>query len=388
MKIAIDISQLVYDTGVSNYTKNLVVNLLKIDKHNKYILFGTSLRQKGKLNKFFKSLPENRKLEAKILPIPISVARIIFGKLRIITVNKFLGEVDVFHSSDWIEPRVTKDTQKVTTVHDIIVYLFPSSVHPKIASAVKERLNLVKQESSVILADSKATKEDLVKFLEIPEEKIEVVYLAPSEDFKPQDDEKINFVLSKYKIKKPYILSVSTQEPRKNIQKLIDAYKKINSDFPKVNLVLVGKRGWGQALEIQGEGEGKIVETGFVPQEDLPALYCGARVFAYPSLYEGFGLPVIEAMACGTPVITSNNSSMVEIAKDVAILIDPRSEGQLAKALKLILGLDLKNYQTMVRESMKRAKEYSWTKTAKQTLKIYERLRLENNSTLASVSNN
>lgn len=388
MKIAIDISQLVYDTGVSNYTKNLVVNLLKIDKHNKYILFGTSLRQKGKLNKFFKSLPENRKLEAKILPIPISVARIIFGKLRIITVNKFLGEVDVFHSSDWIEPRVTKDTQKVTTVHDIIVYLFPSSVHPKIASAVKERLNLVKQESSVILADSKATKEDLVKFLEIPEEKIEVVYLAPSEDFKPQDDEKINFVLSKYKIKKPYILSVSTQEPRKNIQKLIDAYKKINSDFPKVNLVLVGKRGWGQALEIQGEGEGKIVETGFVPQEDLPALYCGARVFAYPSLYEGFGLPVIEAMACGTPVITSNNSSMVEIAKDVAILIDPRSEGQLAKALKLILGLDLENYQTMVRESMKRAKEYSWTKTAKQTLKIYERLRLENNSTLASVSNN
>lgn len=93
-------------------------------------------------------------------------------------------------------------------------------------------------------------------------------------------------------------------------------------------------------------------------------------------------------MACGTPVITSNNSSMVEIAKDVAILIDPRSEGQLAKALKLILGLDLENYQTMVRESMKRAKEYSWTKTAKQTLKIYERLRLENNSTLASVSNN
>lgn len=372
MKIAIDISQIVYDTGVSNYTKNLVTNLLKIDKHNNYLLFGTSLRQIGKLTKFTKSLPENKKLEFKILPIPISVARLFFGKFRIFTVNKFLGDVDVFHSSDWIEPRVAPQTKKVTTVHDMIVYLFPSSTHPKIASAAKERLNLVKKESDVIFADSKTTKEDLIKFLEIPEEKIEVIYLAPSGEFKPQDDDKVQEVLAKYKIKKPYILSVSTQEPRKNIQKLIDSYRKILEEYPSVNLVLVGKRGWGQLLEVPSENGGKVIETGFIPQEDLPSLYCGARVFAYPSLYEGFGLPILEAMACGVPVITSNNSSMAEIAKDVAILVDPRSEGQIVKALKLVLSLDMEKYQTMVRESMRRAKEYSWTKTAKQTLRVYE----------------
>lgn len=388
MKIAIDISQIVYETGVSNYTKNLVKNLLKIDKHNHYILFGTSLRQIGKLKEFTNTLREYKKLDIKILPIPITLARIVIGKLRVFPINKFTGAVDVFHSSDWIEPRVNGQTKKVSTVHDLIVYLFPSSTHAKITSAAKERLALVKKESDSIIADSKTTKEDLIKFLAIPEEKIEVIYLAPSSEFKPQDDEKVKNVLDSYKIKKPYILSVSTQEPRKNIQKLIDSYARILDEYPSVNLVLVGKQGWGQLPIVPIENGGRIIETGFVPQKDLPAIYCGARVFAYPSLYEGFGLPVLEAMACGTPVITSNNSSMAEIAKDVAILVDPRNEAQIVKAIKLVLSLDMEKYQTMVRESMRRAREYSWQRTARQTLGIYEKLGQQNIQMLASAAKN
>src|SRR3989344_3310415 len=336
MKIGIDVSSIVYGVGVSNYTENLVKSLLKIDHQNQYILFASSLRQRKKLNEFKQSLKEFKNVEFKFLFLPPALLEILWNKLRLFPVDKITGPVDIFNSWDWVQPPISNpETKKISTIHDMVVYLFSSSVHPKILASQKRRLQLVKKEADLVLADSDTTKEDVVKFLEIPADKIRVVYLGVSNSFHPQDEDKVKNTLQKYKIKKPYILSVSTQEPRKNIQKLIDVYKKINSDFPKVNLVLVGKRGWGQALEIPGEGEGKVIETGFIPQEDLPALYCGARVFVYPSLYEGFGLPVIEAMACGAPVITSNSSSMVEIAKDVAILIDPRSEGQLAKALKL-----------------------------------------------------
>ena len=137
--------------------------------------------------------------------------------------------------------------------------------------------------------------------------------------------------------------------------------------------MLVGKHGWGKEPDLSNSGfEGSVIYTGFVPQEDLPALYSGCRVFVYPSLYEGFGLPILEAMACGAPVITSNNSSMAEIAKDAAILVDPRSENQLKRAIEMILDLNLENYQKMVNASLNRARVYTWTKTARETLKVYE----------------
>lgn len=375
MKIAIDISQIQYETGVSNYTKNLVKHLLKIDHHNHYLLYGTSLRQFSKLREFVDSLPPAKNLGIKLYRFPISLAAYILGKTRILPIDKFIGSVDLIHTSDWIEPRVRSDhIKKVTTVHDLAIFLFPTARDPGIFKIQKIRLDHVKTESALIFADSKTTKDDLIRFLDIHENKIKVINLAPSGDFKPQDDGKISEVLAKYKIKKPYILSVGTQEPRKNIQKLIDAYVTIRKNFPQVNLVLTGKYGWGEDLNarLEENTNGKITITGFVPQEDLPVLYAGARVFVYPSLYEGFGLPILEAMAAGTPVIASNNSSMAEIAKDAAILVDPRSENQLTKAIELVLGLNLENYQKMVRASMERAREYSWSKTAKETLKSYE----------------
>lgn len=374
MKIGIDISQIVYDTGVSNYTKELVRHLLKIDRKNQYVLFGVSLRLYFKLKKFARELSDFKNVESKIYPLPPLISEIIFNRMRIIPIEKFIGEVDIFHSSDWTQPRVASpSTKKVTTVHDMIVYLFPSSLHPKIVKVHKRRLARVKSDADLIIADSQTTKEDLVKFVEISEDKIKVVYLAASEEFKPQDEDKIREVLEKYKIKKPYILSVSTWEPRKNIQKLIDAFFKIREERPNFNLVLTGKSGWGPQFSSQDrDAGGKIIFTGFAAQEDLPAIYSGCRVFVYPSLYEGFGLPILEAAACGSPVITSNNSSMAEIAKDAAILIDPRSEGQLIRAIKMVLGLNLENYQKMVRASLDRARKYSWIRTARETLRIYE----------------
>ena len=252
----------------------------------------------------------------------------------------------------------------------MISFLFEKSVHPKIIKAQKRRLALVKKEVDLIIADSQSTKEDIIKFLQINRQKIRVIPLAASNIFKPQDESKVNEVIAKYKIKKPYILSVGTQEPRKNIQKLLDVFGKLIETNPELRLVLTGKYGWGEGFH----SPQNVIWTDFIPEEELPALYAGARVFVYPSLYEGFGLPVLEAMACGTPVITSNNSSMAEIAKDAAILVDPRSEAQLAKAIELVLSLNLENYQKMVRAGFERVRQYSWTKTAKETLKAYEDL--------------
>ncbi|MEK7581070.1 MAG: glycosyltransferase family 1 protein [Patescibacteria group bacterium] len=371
MKIAIDVSQIVYQTGVSRYTENLVESLLKVDNKNDYLLFGTSLRQLPRLNKLKKKFAALENVQFKFFPFPIGFFEIIFNKIHLIKLEKVIGNFDILHTSDWIEPAINQnESKKITTIHDVVPYLFPSSLPRRILKNQEVRLKLVKKESDLIIAVSNSTKEDVVKFLEIPNERIRVINNAASPAFKPQLEEKINEVLSKFKIKKPYILSVATQEPRKNIQKLVDAFEKINKAKPELNLVLTGKYGWGPALDVVPN----VIQTGFVKEEELISLYAGCAVFVYPSLYEGFGLPVLEAMACGAPVITSNNSSLVEIAKDAAILIDPRSEGQLKKALEIILNLDTEDRQKMVRASLDRARQYSWSKTAKETLKVYEEL--------------
>lgn len=371
MKIGIDISQIIYGTGVSNYTANLVENLLKIDTTNQYVLFGSSLRAGKKLKEFTSKFKENPRVEVKLFHFPPLLLDFIWNRFHLFPIEKFIGEVDIFHSSDWLQPPVRNPgTKKVTTVHDMVVYLFPTSTHPKILSTQKRRLARVKKEVDAVIADSQTTKEDLVKFLGVEPEKITVIYLAPSADFKPQDDDKVNEVLARYKIKKPYILSVATQEPRKNIQKLLDVFGQLKIRRPDFNLILTGKYGWGPGFHTNQD----VNWTGYVSREDLICLYSGCRLFIYPSLYEGFGLPILEAMACGAPVVTSNNSSMAEIARDAAILVDPRSEPQLTRAIEMVLDLNLENYQKMVRASLDRARKYTWAKTARQTLDVYEKV--------------
>ncbi|OGD88786.1 hypothetical protein A3D81_01365 [Candidatus Curtissbacteria bacterium RIFCSPHIGHO2_02_FULL_40_17] len=375
MKIAIDISQIVYGTGVSNYTRELIEAIAKLDRKNEYVLFGSSLRQNKILRDFKNSLSDYSNFQIKLFHFPLSILEFLWNRLHIYSLEKFIGEVDLYHSSNWLQaPVKSKQTVKVTTVHDMVSFLFPSSVHRRILANEKRRFRHIKKEVDIVIADSQSTKEDLVKFLEIPQEKIRVIYLAPSSKFSPKDDDKVKETLEKYKIKKPYILSVATQEPRKNIQKLLDVFSEIGKLRTGVSLVLCGNYGWGPGLHY----EENVIFTDYVSEEDLISLYSGCRVFVYPSLYEGFGLPILEAMACGAPVITSNNSSMSEIAKDTAILIDPRSEGQLKRAIELVLDLNLDNYQKMVRASLDRARHYSWTKTAKETLKVYEEVAGEN----------
>lgn len=371
VKIAIDVSQIVYQTGVSTYTENLVKSLLKIDHKNQYLLFGTSLHHSGKFKKLKRELASSPNVSFKFFMFPIRFFEILFNKIRLFPVDKIIGEIDVLHTSDWIEPKVSSSKiHKITTIHDMVPYLFPMTLHKRILKNQLRRLKIVKVESAALITPSKIAREDTIKFLGIPGEKITVIPEAVSNVFKPQPEEKIIEVLKKFKIKKPFILTVGTQEPRKNIHKLIDAFENIAKERENVTLVLTGKYGWGQALEIVPN----TIQTGFVTKEELICLYASCRVFVYPSLYEGFGLPVLEAMACGAPVITSNNSAMAEIAQDSAILVNPRNDMQIKRAIELVLDLNEDDYQKMIRASLDRARQFTWVKTAKETLKVYERV--------------
>src|SRR3990167_6763721 len=159
MKIAVDVSQSVYGTGVTSYTKNLVKALLKIDKKNDYLLIGYSLRLGSELKKFEAELKPYKNFKFKFFPVPITLAGIFFNRIRLYPLDKLIGPVDIFHSSDWIQPPIkSKTTKKVTTVHDMVPFLFENSTHPKIINAQKRRLDLVKNEIDVVLADSKTTK--------------------------------------------------------------------------------------------------------------------------------------------------------------------------------------------------------------------------------------
>ena len=368
MKIGIDISQIVYGTGVSRYTVELVRNLARIDKKNQYVLFFSSLRREVASNQ----LPTTSNFKLKKFKFPPTFLEFLWNRLHVVNIEKFLGDVDVFHSWDWYQPP-TK-AKKVTTVHDVSFLHYPEVFPKRTIRTQTNRLYWVKKEVDLVIADSKATKNDLVELLGFDEKKIKVIYLGVSDSWKekPVNINKLKVIKKKYKIKGEYILSVGTLEPRKNIKTVIKAFNELKK--PNLKLVLVGKLGWGGDIKkITEKIDSGVVVTGFIPDEDLAPLYQGAHCFVYPSLYEGFGLPVLEAMASGTPVITSNVSSLLEIAGEAALLVDPKKTSEITKAMKKII--ESKSLAKNLSDKGKRqAAKFTWEKTAQQTLTAYKQL--------------
>lgn len=363
MKIGIDISQIVYGTGVSFYTKNLVENLLKIDKENEYRLFFSSLRQT--IPSDFKI--KNKKAKIIKLPFPPTILEPLWNQCHWPSIERLTGKLDVFHSSDWIQPPCS--CAKVTTIHDFGFLKFPQTAHPKIKKVMERRLAWVKKEVDKVIAVSQATKKDALEILGLPEEKIKVVYEANPEDLKIiKDKKKIKEVWRKFKINSPYVLSVSTLEPRKNLKRLVQAFGMLADK--NLSLVVVGKQGWGD-LGLTNFKSSKVIFTGYVTQAEKAALYSGALCLAFPSLYEGFGLPVLEAMGCGCPVLTSNVSSLPEVAGRAGLLVDPLDVREIAKGLgQMVANKDLR--QDLISKGFVQVKKFSWEKVARETLKVYE----------------
>src|SRR3989344_4165423 len=219
MKIAIDISSIVYGTGVSIYTRNLVTNLIKEDIQNDYILFGGSLRRMRDLRIFLNTL-KKYSFQGKIFPIPPTLADIFWNKLHVLPIEKLIGRNDVFHSSDWTQP--PSSAYKVTTIHDLVPLLYPESTKKDaVRDIVKthlSRLFWVKEEIDKIIAVSNATKADIINHLKIPESKIEVVYEAARPSFYVRSNEEVRSVMAKFGINSDYLLAVGT-DPRKNLER-------------------------------------------------------------------------------------------------------------------------------------------------------------------------
>ena len=353
MKIAIDISQVIYGTGVSVYTKNLVDNLLKIDHENEYILFAGSLRRKADILSMFPS--------AKVFPIPPTLADLLWNRLHTFPIEKLIGQVDVFHTSDWAEP--PSSAFKVTTVHDLAPFLypnlFPRDIIRNIVDVHRHKLSWVREETERIIVPTLATKKDLVS-LDFKGEIIRVIPESIPSNFKKIEKEEIAKVLRKHKIFGDYVLSVGV-DPRKNTESIIKAFEH-SSAGRDLKMVLVGSPKY---MNIKDARNVRIL--GKVETDDLIALYSGASALIYPSLYEGFGLPILEAMACGCPVVTSNISSMAEVAGDAAALVDPYKIDSISDGIDKVL----RGPKGYIEKGLRRVRDFSWEKTAKMTLDVY-----------------
>lgn len=352
MKIAVDISQIVYKTGVSVYTENLVKNLLLIDKENKYSLFAGTLRRSSDIKEFVSGL-EGR-VTAKVFPFPPTLTDLVWNRLHFLKVENFIGKVDVFHSSDWSQP--PSGAFKVTTVHDLAPILFPQLTPPSIVSAHRARLEWVKKEVNRIIAPSNSTKKDLVN-LGYKDEKIIVIYEGVDDIFQRQSEEKIKALKKKYRIDGDYLLIVGTGA-RKNIKNMVTAFERVR---PGKNLKLVIVGG-GKVEETRG-----IISPGFVSQEELITFYSGAEALLYASIYEGFGQNILEAFACSCPVVTSNVSSMPEVAADAAVLVDPQDASSITEGIREAM----KDRKRLISKGLRRVKDFSWERTAKETLGVY-----------------
>lgn len=353
MKIGIDISQVIYETGVSWYTRHLVENLLKIDQENEYLLFGGSLRRLSDLERFTKSLKGNFK--KKFYPFPPTLADFVWNRLHVLAIERLIGKIDVFHSSDWSQP--PSKAFKVTTIHDLAPLKFPELSHPQVAATHKRRLELVRRKADRIIVPSEATKRDLAA-IGFKRDRISVIPEAPSLVFKKQKKSLINKLKKKYRIYTDYLLAVGVGS-RKNTERIIEAFEKVHTRDLK--LIIIGRK------TSDFDQKRGVRFTGHVPYEELPVFYSGAKALLYPSLYEGFGLPILEAMACGTPVVTSNISSMPEVAGRAAVLVDPYKVDSIFEGIEEAL----KSKEGLVKRGAVHVKQFSWEKTARETLKVY-----------------
>lgn len=368
MKFSIDARgiNLYKGSGIGTYTENLLRELLNIDTKNNYSIFWTGENyenyKKDNSKIIFTSRKHGTFYENYYYPNYIEE-----------------NNIDMHHiPQNGIGLNELYTSPLVVTIHDLIPYILPETVGRGYLQRFLRDMPLIVNNSKIILTVSEYSKKDIMKFFPfVNEEKIFVTPLAANKSYKPLNKSNcIEYIKNKYSIDSPFILYIGGFSTRKNVKELIIAFNKIKKSLKKdYKLVLCGS--------IKDEGvklqnlckelliDDKIIFTGFIPDDELPLFYNAAEIFVYPSLYEGFGLPPLEAMSCATPVITSNLTSIPEVTKDCAILIDPFNKDELASSI-----LNLLNSESLLQEysqkGYKNSLNFTWKNTAIATLKAYE----------------
>jgi glycosyltransferase involved in cell wall biosynthesis len=354
MRIAIDTqSTLGRKTGIGIYTAALLEALCQIAPQHEFIALNLEHEVRMHLD---------RRLRWQQWTLPRAAHR----------ARSDLLHVPGFDAPGW------KPCPVILTVHDLIGMLFPQNLPPVSRFYWSRWLPFSVRFADHIIADSEHTRQDIVRLLKIDSAHITVIPLAAGSQYQPLEQiDLLQAVRQRYQLPDRFIYFVSTLEPRKGIDTLLEAFAIIAPTQPDVKLVITGKRGWyteqifAQIEHLQLAP--RIQITDYVPDEDLPALYNCADVLAFPSRYEGFGLTVLEAMACGTPVICSNSSSLPEVAGDAALLVPPDNAAALAQALQRVLN-DAALRQQMKALGQQQAARFSWSRTAQETLAVYERI--------------
>lgn len=364
MRIGIDARPLApVRTGIGNYIYCIVRELYTIDGENEYFCYS---------NKPFE-LPfeENERWHKCIHPGRISTRWYCLNLPGIL--NK--DGIDVFWGTQHVLPFGNRHIAHVLTVHDLAMYYFPHVAHWKNYLVNRALLPYSARKASRIIAVSASTKKDVVSLLGVDAVRVEVIHEAADDTFRPQDPEEALYRMSaKYGLKGPYVLYLGTLEPRKNITVLLHAYAWcIQRNSIRHRLVIAGRKGWKykEIFELVDKlylGDHTDF-LGYVEGADLTDLYSAASLFVFPSLYEGFGLPVLEAMRCGTPVITTSISSLPEVAGDAALYIDPRDPGQLAETMEAVLSDDILRKELRER-GLEQSEKFCWTEAAQKTHKL------------------
>jgi glycosyltransferase involved in cell wall biosynthesis len=357
--------------GLETYIQNLIQHLARLDRDNSYVLF----LDKNNGNRF-SDLPSNFRSVASPVPAALRAARLVWEQVLLpIQVRKYC--IDVLHSPNTVAPLFV-GCPSVVTIHDMLYKYYPNSIPRSSLWYRTLAIPLSAKRCNQILTNSHFSKRDIVRFLKIPESKVTVTHFACDERLQYRGEfPSIGDVREKYDLQGPYILSIAGTEPHKNVRGLLQAFAKLVEQdiFTDLLLALVGRRARNvdsvEKLISQLGLRSRVRTLGYVPIEEIPALYAGASVFATASLFEGFGLPVLEAMANGVPVVSSNAGSLPEVVGDAGILVDPGDHSEMAKAMNCIL-TDETFRRDLVAKGYQRVQQFSWKVTAQDTLRVYE----------------
>lgn len=377
MRIGIDLTAAITQGGgIGRYTRELIHALIALDQRNEY--------------RFFSAKPPAQTPVSNPIPVAPNVQYRsallderwlyrLWYRLRLpLPVQLVTGRVDLFHSPDFVLPPVNGRIPTLVTVHDLSFLHYPDTFPPKLVAYLNKVVPWSIGRATHVLADSAATKRDLVAMWQVPAEKVTVLYCGVHERFRPiTDAAALDAVRAKYGLADaPYLLSVGTVQPRKNYRLLIRAFAPVAARWPH-NLIIGGGKGWlsdDLMQEVRALGlNGRVRFIGFVDDDDLPALYSAATLFLFPSLYEGFGLPLLEAMACGVPVVSSDASSLPEVVGETAVLLSPHDPQPWTAALLALLA-DEERRTALAAAGRQQAQRFSWETAAGQLLDMYEAL--------------
>lgn len=378
MRIAFDYSAGIrQDAGIGYYVRSLLDAMLALDTENQYILLTSGRPTKTHP---FPSAPNVR---GRGVLVPDRYLNVLWYRWRIpFSPSLFTGKVDIYHGPDFVLPPLGKQVRKVVTIHDLAFLEHPEYAVPSLAAYLRQVVPIALAKADAVTAVSADVARSLVEHFQVPREKIAIIPNGLHKHFRRITDPiLLGATANKFGLKHPLVLGVGTLEPRKNHMGLIRAFHETQSQGNKntrpAMLALAGGHGWlyeeTKQLVADLKLEKKVKFLGRVTDLELTTLYSLADVFAFPSFFEGFGVPALEAMACGAPTITSNTSSLPEVVGDAALTVDPHDPSALAAAITRILSND-RLRDDLRAKGYQQAQLYTWPKAASKMLHVYERL--------------